>query len=106
MLFPPHLLNRHIGTVHKNEPNFRINCDFPGCGTSYSKWRSYVQHNWRKHRRNFNEDANNEDDVLMEENVLEFAIDEEPLDEDNVLMEENVLEFAIDEEPLVHEPIG
>ncbi|XP_071644457.1 uncharacterized protein [Temnothorax longispinosus] len=103
MLFPPHLLNRHIGIVHENEPNFRINCDFPGCGTSYSKWRSYVQpvqHNGHKHRRNFNED-----NVLMEENVLEFAIDEEPLDEDNILMEENVLEFVIDEEPLVQEPI-
>ena len=73
LAMPSDILDLHIASAHR-EPNFVVRCDFPGCNKTNNVWRSYRQHNWRKHNRNVRDlnhidrisssESNSEDDDL------------------------------------------
>lgn len=43
------LLIRHVGRVHRNEPNFHVVCGIDGCSRTYKRYLSLRNHLIRKH---------------------------------------------------------
>lgn len=78
-------LIRHYIRYHKYDPQFQIQCNYQGCGTTYKKWKSFKQHLRRQHSNitqtfdNFDQDNQSlsregflENDILInQENSIE-----------------------------------
>lgn len=72
-------LIRHYIRYHKHDPQFKIQCNYHGCGATHRKWKSFKQHLKRQHNieeifDNFNED---DQDLLEEESQNNILINEE-----------------------------
>ncbi len=61
-----HLLIKHIGRIHRNEPNFHVVCGIDSCAKTYKNFLSFRNHLIRKHNivtnkerdRSLNDDEN------------------------------------------------
>ena len=42
-------LVKHVLKVHQHHANFVVHCSHTGCGQTYRKWKSFVQHLRRRH---------------------------------------------------------
>ena len=40
---------QHIIRHHQHDPKFKVQCKQIGCGRSFTKWKSFRQHLFRKH---------------------------------------------------------
>ncbi|CAD6220961.1 GSCOCG00011602001-RA-CDS, partial [Cotesia congregata] len=45
----PNVLMQHIIRHHQHDPKFKVQCKQTGCGRSFTKWKSFRQHLFRKH---------------------------------------------------------
>lgn len=68
-------LMTHVVRHHKNDPKFQIQCIQRGCGSTYTKWKSFRQHLYRNHRLNF-EDNINEHINIEDENFNRVPVEE------------------------------
>ena len=60
------LLLNHIRLVHSCDPNFSIQCSFPGCPRTLKKFRTYQNHRCCHRHQRVEESSTYEDDDLVE----------------------------------------
>lgn len=65
---------RHVVRTHKYDRNFKIYCQVPTCGASYTIWKSYVRHIQRKHNITLPPDCNLADPVEDRESPMDMEI--------------------------------
>ena len=93
-------LVKHIGRIHRSEPNFHVVCGIEGCSKTFKKFLSFNNHLIRKHKivaknnvDNVNENATNEE--------LEHQQEENPGSQNpsgNQLIQNNALSIEIQRE--------
>ena len=63
------LLLNHIRLVHSCDPNFSIQCSFPGCPRTFKNFRTYQNHRCCHRHQQIEESCTYEDDGLVEGEV-------------------------------------
>lgn len=70
-------LIQHYIRYHKHDPRFKVSCVQLGCGSTYTKWKSFRQHLYRKHAV---------DVPLISDEVIQQAEDENALNQEDIPM--------------------
>jgi len=73
----------HYIRYHKYDPQFIVQCNFPGCGATYRKWKSFKQHVRRQ--QHSDTEIFDQDQHLLEERDLQndIQMNQENFDEEN-----------------------
>ena len=61
----------HLRKRHQNNVNFNVHCNFQGCGASFRKWNTFLQHLRRQHK--------DEEDGPAAAAVDEYSSDDDPI---------------------------
>ncbi|XP_071845762.1 uncharacterized protein [Apostichopus japonicus] len=75
----------HVSRIHRNDPRFKVYCDFGDCGFSTKSWGGYKTHVSRAHREVVDVNGGFDDDLPDVEDNNEDGAQSDREDEDKML---------------------